>query len=78
MIKGQADLKTTLSRSACLERALSRMSETRELEHPTNGSVMKLYSFSEQKCFKHLMGKYLKIRLHLAHKYIEENKGTIL
>ena len=71
-------LKELLYRSASLERALSRMCQTREFTHPTNGQMTRLYSFDLNKCMEHFAGKYDKIKRHLAVKYVQENRGFIL
>lgn len=71
-------LKEHLFKSASLERALCRMCITKEFTHPTNGSVVKLYSFDLMKTMEHFSGKYEKIKCHLAEKYVKENRGFIL
>ena len=38
-------LRQLLTRSASIERALLRLCHTKEFEHPSNGSIQKLYSF---------------------------------
>jgi len=71
-------LKEHLFKSASLERALCRMCVTKEFTHPTNGSVVRLYSFDLMKTMEHFAGKYEKIKRHLAVKYVREIGGFIL
>ena len=70
-------LSDVLKNSTSLERALTRMCETREFEHPTNGSNQKLYSFNLQKCMAHFSEKFERIKRHLAQSYVRENRGYI-
>ena len=40
--------------------------------------MTKLYSFDLSKCMQHFANKYVRIKRHLATRYVESNKGMIL
>lgn len=70
-------LKELLLSSQTMERALGRMCNMREFTHPINNEVNIMYSFDLEKCMEHLAQRYDKIKRHLAHKYVNENRGLI-